>query len=411
MRYGTDRRLGAERARAPGARGEAGGECSTRGVPGLRTLVPVVLAMLVVSGSTVGLPARAPPPAPAPAPSGTVWLCRPGQADDPCTADLNTTEVTANGSTKVEDVAPAASTEFDCFYVYPTVSNGVGEQRQPGRPCGRDRAAVAQASRFSQVCRVWAPMYRQRTSTSEAQGLGSDPAADQVAYESLLSGWEDYLAHDNDGRPIIFIGHSQGAAMLIRLLHNEIDPIPALRARMVSAIILGGNVQVPMGKDVGGSFRHIPTCGSPRADRMRDRLLDLRVPSAGVGTLRPAGPGGQPAVGADHLVGPAGGVRQSGGLLVTVGAHSSRTSSSATSLVPGVDVTTPWVTYPGLYTAQCKSRGGATWLQVSATAVKGDPRPTVSASLGPDWGYHLDDVNLALGNLVRRGPQEAAYRG
>ncbi len=29
---------------------------------------------------------------------------------------------------------------------------------------------------------------------------------------------------------------------------------------MVSAIILGGNVEVPPGKEVGGSFQHIPAC-------------------------------------------------------------------------------------------------------------------------------------------------------
>ena len=73
---------------------------------------------------------------------------------------------------------------------------------------------------------------------------------------------------------------------------------------------------------------------------------------------------------------------------------------SATAPTPGVRVLTPWVTFPGLYTAQCRQSGGASWLQVTATPVPGDPRPTVSASLGPQWGYHLDDVNLALGNLV-----------
>ena len=74
-------------------------------------------------------------------------------------------------------------------------------------------------------------------------------------------------------------------------------------------------------------------------------------------------------------------------------------------------VLTPWVTFPGLYTAQCRQSGGASWLQVTATAVTSDPRPTVSASLGPLWGYHLDDVNLALGNLVTDVDlQEAAYR-
>ena len=80
--------------------------------------------------------------------------------------------------------------------------------------------------------------------------------------------------------------------------------------------------------------------------------------------------------------------------------------------VPGVKVTTPWVTFPGLYTAQCESRGGATWLQVNSTAPSGDPRPIVTASLGPDWGYHVEDVNLALGNLVGDVAQEeAAYGG
>ena len=41
----------------------------------------------------------------------------------------------------------------------------------------------------------------------------------------------------------------------------------------------------------------------------------------------------------------------------------------------------------------------------------GDPRPTVTATLGPTWGYHLDDVNLALGNLVTDvAVEEASYR-
>jgi hypothetical protein len=82
---------------------------------------------------------------------------------------------------------------------------------------------------------------------------------------------------------------------------------------------------------------------------------------------------------------------------------------SATSSVPGAAVDTPWVSFPGLYTAQCESKGESTWLQVRATTT-GDPRPTVTASLGPDWGYHLEDVNLALGNLVNDvKEEEAAY--
>jgi len=110
-------------------------------------------------------------------------------------------------------------------------------------------AAASQAAPFSSVCRVWAPMYRQRTVASLA--TGPDPTADTVAYRSLLAGWKDYLAHFNDGRPVIFIGHSQGAAMLIRLLASQIDTNAALRSRMVSAIIAGGTWRSPRGGPSG----------------------------------------------------------------------------------------------------------------------------------------------------------------
>ena len=77
---------------------------------------------------------------------------------------------------------------------------------------------------------------------------------------------------------------------------------------------------------------------------------------------------------------------------------------------PAPAVTTPWVTYPDLYTAVCTSHAGATWLQVNTTKGAGDSRPSVTETLGPTWGYHLEDVNLALGNLVDDvQKQEAAY--
>jgi hypothetical protein len=73
-------------------------------------------------------------------------------------------------------------------------------------------------------------------------------------------------------------------------------------------------------------------------------------------------------------------------------------------------VATPWVSYPGLYAAQCRDEGGASWLQVTSDSGVGDARPVVSESLGPRWGYHVDDVNLTLGNLLADvALQERAY--
>jgi hypothetical protein len=37
-------------------------------------------------------------------------------------------------------------------------------------------------------------------------------------------------------------------------------------------------------------------------------------------------------------------------------------------------------------------------------------RPIVTERLGPDWGYHPDDINLALGNLIADvAAAESAY--
>jgi hypothetical protein len=239
-------------------------------------------------------------------------------------------------------------------------------------------------------------MYRQRTVASLFK---NQPGANQVAYDSLLAGWKDYLAHDNHGRPIVFIGHSQGAAMLIRLLQNVIDPNPRLRKLMVSAILLGGNVTVPIGKTVGGSFHHIPTCGSATE-------TGCVIAYSSFGTAPPADTlFGRPGTGVSSLS------DQTASAGLQVACVNPVTFSSAPGVllpyffsendpVPGVNVRTPWVFFPGLYTARCETIGGATTLQVTPTGVPGDPRPTVTASLGPTWGYHLDDVNLALGNLV-----------
>jgi hypothetical protein len=340
--------------------------------------------------------------------SHTVWLCRPGLSNDPCSYPQSATAISATGAaTAVPTVQPAAS-KFDCFYVYPTVSTEKTKNADLKIQPAEIAAAVAQASRFSQVCRVWAPMYRQVT-VAGLFSAGQTLTANNEAYDSLLSGWKDYLAHDNHGRPVIFIGHSQGAAILIRLLGTVIDRSPTLRKLMVSALIMGGNVQVPTGKLVGGSFAHIPLCSKVNQN-------GCVIAYSTFGTTPPATSFfGRPGQGVSLQWG---GIAKAGQQVacvnpVTFSGASAALSPyflTATSKVPGVIVSTPWVTYPGLYTGTCVSNGGATWLQVSRVPAAGDPRPTVTASLGLNWGYHLDDVNLALGDLVHDVAMEEAAR-
>jgi hypothetical protein len=329
----------------------------------------------------------------------TVWLCRPGMLNDPCAGDLDATSIASNGATTAVPAKPIRTTRFDCFYVYPTVSDELTDNSNLKVQEAEIGVAEDQAARFSQECNVWAPMYRQRTELSLTKGLGADPKGDLVAYNSLLGAWKDYLAHDNDGRPIIFIGHSQGAAMLIRLLRSQIDPNPKMRARMVSAIILGGNVQVPIGQTVGGSFKHIPTCHAATQTGCVIAFSTFPSEPPAAALL------GRPGQGVSLQSGQTTKAGQQVACVNPVNFSSSRGSAlpyflAVTSVVPGVKVTTPWETYPGLYSVTCENQGGATWLQINASAVAGDPRPKVSEALGPLWGYHVDDMNLALGNLV-----------
>src|SRR5678816_2080029 len=61
---------------------------------------------------------------PSAASAKTHWLCKPGKADSPCDVSLNTTLLSPSGKKLgVQHIKAARHPKFDCFYVYPTVSD------------------------------------------------------------------------------------------------------------------------------------------------------------------------------------------------------------------------------------------------------------------------------------------------
>jgi hypothetical protein len=176
-------------------------------------------------------------------------------------------------------------------------------------------------------------------------------------------------------------------------MRHEIDGDPALRARLVLAILLGGNVEVKTGALTGGSFRHVPLCSRPA--------------EAGCVIAYSSFPGEPPRT---ALFGrPGQGVALQAGQAAAPGVQVACVNPAALgggralldSYFPSRGrVPTPWAELPGLYAARCRSKDGATWLQVEKATGAADKRPVVSEAPGPDWGYHADDVSLALGNLV-----------
>ena len=348
-------------------------------------------------------------------PSGVEWLCRPGTTVDPCRADLTTTVVPESGAPTVQRTAVPAHPPIDCFYVYPTVSEQTGVTATLHIDPAETSVARVQASRFSQTCDVFAPMYPQITLSGLTAGARAATAA-VTAYAGVLAAWKDYLAHYNHGRGVIVIGHSQGAGMLIALLRRQVDPDPAERRLLVSAMLLGGNVTVPTGRSVGGSFQHIPACTA-------DSQIGCVVAYSSFDQTPPADSlFGRPGQGVSNLSGSG----ATAGLQVLCTNPADLAGNATTPLAPyfptraqvaglgGLSgltppaLATPWVSEPGLYAGQCRSEGGATWLQVSAPITPGDTRQIVGQTLGPTWGLHLVDVNIALGDLVDLARAEAA---
>jgi Protein of unknown function (DUF3089) len=345
---------------------------------------------------------------------GTVWLCRPGESGNPCLTDRTATAVTASGARQVERASPAADPPVDCFYVYPTVSGQptVNANLQVG--FSEEEVASAQASRFSQTCRVYAPVYRQITLAALEHPARITRADALLAYRSVRTAFRDYLAHYNHGRGIVFIGHSQGATILIRLLKQDVDSQPSLRRRLVSALLLGGNVTVRKGRATGGDFTHIPACTSTRqtgcvvayssftSEPPKNSQFGRTSSDAGVGLLAPRRLAPDLQI---MCVNPAAPGAAKGTLEPYV-----PTVALAFSGTP-LAATTPWVGFSGGYTGRCETSGNASWLQITHTAGSADKRPLLTRFQQPILGLHILDLNIALGNLVRLVTgQAASYR-
>jgi hypothetical protein len=341
------------------------------------------------------------------APAKTVWLCKPALKDNPCKLRFDTTTTTPTGQTLSALASPPVRHRVDCFYVYPTVSNQEGPQATRRIDPEERSIALYQAARYGTECRVFAPMYRQITLAGLLKPSSVTAKMRRTAYLDVRAAFRDYLKKYNKGRGIVFVGHSQGTYVLRQLLREEVDRKPKIRRKLVSALLLGGNVVVKDGADAGGDFQNIPACrsasqlgcvvafstflGTPPEDAIfgtpsgRNAVSDL--PSgAGLAVLcvNPAAlTGGSAALDTIFPVKPFAPKTTIGQLTTAVG-----------FTVPQVPTT--WVEVPGAYTGECttgKVRALAITPQGGAPALRALPSAT--------WGLHLVDANIALGDLVR----------
>jgi len=294
--------------------------------------------------------------------------------------------------------------DFDCFYVYPTVNLSA----EPGNDTDFSNIDLQldpllnQAARFTEVCRVFAPLYRQATiGTNSAPPAVLAPIL-QLAYGDVRDAFAHYMGQYNEGRNFAIIAHSQGTSMTTRLVQDFIDRSDFLRSRLVSALLIGGGVTVPEGELVGGSFENLPLCTS--------------ILQSGCVIAYRSYADGYPPVGGSNVVGPEGfdtactnpsnGFRD--GLGTFTGSYFQLFSYQPLyrPLIPENDFTTGFVLYPTFYTGECvKDDRNRSYLRIGVAGdpedVRSDGVPYDNVVLDPSFlGTHVLDFQFALRDLI-----------
>lgn len=345
-----------------------------------------------------------------------LWLCHPDKApaDDACLgSDLTMTELLPDGSTALVEHEVAADPAFDCFYVYPTVDlrltpgqtenfNDIDQELDP---------LLNQAARLTSMCRVFAPLYHQVTiGTFQSPEA---PALLDAAYQDVKAAFDSYLARHADERPLVILGHSQGTYMTTRLVQEVVEPDPALRGRLLAAVLLGGGVSVPPGQLVGGTFAELPLCSAPDelGCVLAWRTYAAELPPA-PGNQSPDLPGNDVA-----CTNPAaldGSPAPARGAIFPTFTHQEL-------VFPKIDfgqpIDTPFVLLRDFYRFSCEADSdGLHFLAIAPDPAPGDlrsdPIDVHAPLLGPEFlGLHVFDYNYAAQDILALIAAKAAAAG
>jgi hypothetical protein len=388
-----------------------------------RLLLAVALAVGLSNAGEIAAQTPAQPAADAPVKPNDysdpkTWLCRPG-GHDACAVDLATTIVAADGKLTREAWAADPNAPIDCFYVYPTVSTDPTPNSDMTPDPAELNVVRQQFARFGSACRPYAPMYRQVTLAGLRRMMsgGARAVLDRgLAYDDVRDAWKYYLEHDNKGRGVVLVAHSQGSYILAELMRQEIDGKP-IQSRLVSAILLGTTIAVPHGREVGGSFQHVPLCRAASQTGCVITYASYRstIPPPANTLFGKVADAGMVAACTNPAALTGGSSGELHAYLDAKGRTIASTSPPKPWVSPEQPIETPWVSVPGLLTAKCAANDNASgYLEVTVHGDPADPRVDdivgdigAGGNVAANWGLHLIDVNLAMGNLVEIVKEQA----
>ena len=328
-----------------------------------------------------------------------MWLCRPDLPFDVCRSDATATELRDDHSRSVVPATAAPRPDVDCFYVYPTVDLDLlpGNASADASRVPAARATLSQITPFNGVCSLYVPVYRQVTIGTYLFGQGEGPRSD-VAFSDVQDAFFHYMGRYNHGRKVVLIGHSQGAGIVVRLLQDRFERDPVMMARLLLAMPIGGPVEVPKGKTIGGTFDTLPLCTKP--DEIGCVIAYQSRPAGGkVG--KPAfvpQPGNEIACVNPAAIGGSGPHRFSRSLFpLTID------SRPWLQGIEGVD--TQFVMLRDYYTGECTDGpDGYRYLAVAGAPEPGDQRVSTvdlaASRFNGTFGLHVVDFQFPLGDLV-----------
>jgi hypothetical protein len=315
-----------------------------------------------------------------------LWLCKPGATSNRCLElDQTTTFIYSSTSQAVLEHTPAVDPDYDCFYVYPTVDL----REEPGNTedLTDDELALRplynQAARFTELCSMYAPLYRQMTAgTYEVEGGYRSTDYYDIAFNDVNDAFSQYLKESGE-RPFVLIGHSQGSHMLLELLEQRFENDVKLRQRLISVLAIGtmGTLTQREGAIEPDSFDNIPPCTHATQTACMitynsivagdlDRIADSRP------CVDPTQLGGSPGTLAYDVA------WENNGL-------------------PYPDyIETPWAAQPELLTANCEADG---FLGID-TVAEDDRSPFIPLEVlqaVTGGTLHIADVNFGMGDLLR----------
>jgi hypothetical protein len=333
------------------------------------------------------------------------WLCGAGAPKDYCLDTLTATSVLTDGTQAPASIPAASSPAVDCFYVYPSVdpTDAPGNIDVAANLSNILDPVREQAAPFRQVCTVFAPLYRQATYKSYFDANASTYL--ENAYADVAAAFHEYMAHHNAGRDFVLVGHSQGSHMLRRLIQRVIETSADVQKHLVVAILMGafGDVLVPTGQAVGGTFKSTPLCTQ---DSQRGCVITFNSFAKGYEPTSIYGTGfGPVAAGMDvactnpaALGGGKGALK--GSLFFT------QFQNPALSPPVNAGVSTTFAEYAGLFTGEClASSTGLSFFEIDFAPAAGDTRanpiPFASPYYAPSvLGLHLLDSAFPMGELL-----------